>query len=158
MKNRMQDLDFEQTTIIDAVQDYEFTRRAVQRFRQVVSLDGFEDEDAEVIFNYLYREMELVSEPVTAKASVGWEQGGEAILEEVKITSFFLRRFSADIACDNSDALFDYINGQPLLVVMEDGTEIELMYGPHYYALTPIALEQVAYVRLADGTKLEAPQ
>lgn len=61
MKNRMQDLDFEQTTIIDAVQDYEFTRRAVQRFRQVVSLDGFEDEDAEVIFNYLYREMELVS-------------------------------------------------------------------------------------------------
>ena len=105
-----------------------------------------------------YREMELVSEPVTAKASVGWEQGGEDILEEVKITSFVLRRFSADIACDNSDALFDYINGQPLLVVMEDGTEIELLYGPHYYALTPIDLDQVAYVRLADGTKLEAPQ
>ena len=104
------------------------------------------------------REMELVSEPVTAKASVGWEQGGEDILEEVKITSFVLRRFSADIVCDNPDALFDYINGQPLLVVMEDGTEIELLYGPHYYALTPIALDQVAYVRLADGTKLEAPQ
>lgn len=61
MKNRIQDLDFEQTTIIDSVQDFEFTRRAVQRFRQVVSLEGFEDEDAEVIFNYLYREMELVS-------------------------------------------------------------------------------------------------
>lgn len=61
MKNRMQDLDFEQTMILDSVKDYEFTRRAVQRFRQVVSLEDFEDEDAEVIFNYLYKEMELVS-------------------------------------------------------------------------------------------------
>ena len=41
--------------------DFEFTRRAAQRFRQVVSLDGFEDEDADVIFHYLYKEMELVS-------------------------------------------------------------------------------------------------
>ena len=61
MKNRMQDLDFEQTVAFDKVQDYEFTRRAAQRFRQVVSLDSFEDEDADVIFHYLYKEMELVS-------------------------------------------------------------------------------------------------
>lgn len=60
MKNRMQDLDFEQTTAFDSVEEFEFTRRAVQKFRQVISLEGFE-EDAEVIFNYLYREMELVS-------------------------------------------------------------------------------------------------
>ena len=50
MKNRMQDLDFEQTVAFDKVQDYEFTRRAAQRFRQVVSLDSFEDEDADVFF------------------------------------------------------------------------------------------------------------
>lgn len=61
MKNRMQDLDFEQTVAFDAVKDYEFTRRAAQRFRQVVSLEDFEDEDADVIFHYLYKEMELVS-------------------------------------------------------------------------------------------------
>ena len=61
MKNRMQDLDFEQTEIFDKVQDYEFTRKAVQKFRQVVSLDTFEDEDADVIFHYLYKEMTLVS-------------------------------------------------------------------------------------------------
>lgn len=61
MKNRMQDLDFEQTVAFDTVKDFEFTRRAAQRFRQVVSLDGFEDEDADVIFHYLYKEMELVS-------------------------------------------------------------------------------------------------
>ena len=55
MKNRMQDLDFEQTVAFDTVEDFEFTRRAAQRFRQVVSLDGFEDEDADVIFHYLYK-------------------------------------------------------------------------------------------------------
>ena len=49
MKNRMQDLDFEQNVAFDKVQEYEFTRRAAQRFRQVVSLDSFEDEDADVI-------------------------------------------------------------------------------------------------------------
>ena len=60
MKNRMQDLDFEQSTAFDSVEEFEFTRKAVQKFRQVVNLEGFE-EDAEVIFHYLYREMELVS-------------------------------------------------------------------------------------------------
>ena len=61
MKNRMQDLDFEQNVAFDRVEEHEFTRRAAQRFRQVVSLDTFEDEDADVIFHYLYKEMELVS-------------------------------------------------------------------------------------------------
>lgn len=61
MRNRMQDLDFEQTVAFDRVEEFEFTRKAAQKFRQVVSLEGFEDEDAEVIFHYLYKEMELVS-------------------------------------------------------------------------------------------------
>lgn len=61
MKNRMQDLDFEQTVAFDSVEDFEFTRKAAQKFRQVVSLDDFEDADADVIFHYLYKEMELVS-------------------------------------------------------------------------------------------------
>ena len=53
MKNRMQDLDFEQTVAFDSVKDFEFTRKAAQRFRQVVSLDGFEDEDADVFIIYI---------------------------------------------------------------------------------------------------------
>lgn len=61
MKNRMNELDFEQTVAFDSVKDFEFTKKATQKFRQVVSLDTFEDEDADVIFNYLYKEMELVS-------------------------------------------------------------------------------------------------
>ena len=61
MKNRMDELDFEQTDIEGLGQDFEFTKKATQRFRQVVSLESFEDEDANVIFHYLYKEMELVS-------------------------------------------------------------------------------------------------
>ena len=61
MKNRMQDLDFEQAVAFDSVQEFEFTRKAARRFREVVSLDDFEDEDADVIFHYLYKEMELIS-------------------------------------------------------------------------------------------------
>ncbi len=57
----MNELDFEQTVAFDSVKDFEFTKKATQKFRQVVSLDTFEDEDADVIFNYLYKEMELVS-------------------------------------------------------------------------------------------------
>ena len=54
MRNRMQDLDFEQTVAFDSVKDFEFTRKAAQKFRQIVSLDSFEDEDADVIFHYHY--------------------------------------------------------------------------------------------------------
>lgn len=61
MKNRMDELDFEQTDMEGSAQDFEFTKKATQRFRQVVSLESFEDEDANVIFHYLYKEMELVS-------------------------------------------------------------------------------------------------
>lgn len=89
MKNRMQDLDFEQTVKFDSVQDYEFTRKAAQRFRQVVSLDAFEDEDADVIFNYLYREMELVSFGDHLKRYI-YERAGleEQPFHEVKLETY----------------------------------------------------------------------
>ena len=38
MRNRMQDLDFEQTVAFDSVKDFEFTRKAAQKFRQVVRM------------------------------------------------------------------------------------------------------------------------
>ena len=58
----MQDLDFEQTVAFDSVKDFEFTRKAAQRFRQVVSLDGFEDEDADVIFNTVKENIPLLKD------------------------------------------------------------------------------------------------
>ena len=53
----MRDLDFEQTVAFDAVEDFEFTRKAAQKFRPVVSLDSFEDEDADVIFHERYKDV-----------------------------------------------------------------------------------------------------
>ena len=35
MKNRMQDLDFEQTVAFDSVKDFEFTRKAAQRMQML---------------------------------------------------------------------------------------------------------------------------
>ena len=61
MINQMDELDFEQTELGGDIQDFEFTRRAAQKFREIVNLETFEEEDANVIFNYLYKEMELVS-------------------------------------------------------------------------------------------------
>ena len=43
------------------------------------------------------------------------------------------------------------------MVVMKDGKEIQLLNGPHYFALAPIDLDQVAHVILPDGTKLNMP-
>lgn len=60
MENLWRDLRFEQT-VRNPAQDFEFTRRAYENFRHVVRLEEFEDQDAEVIFQYLYQKMELVS-------------------------------------------------------------------------------------------------
>lgn len=105
-----------------------------------------------------YREIQLTPEPVSVKGSVGWKPDGTDVLEEVQITSFVLRRYGADIVCDNENACFDFINGQSLTVVMKDGTEILLLSGSHYFALAPIDLDQVDHVRLPDGTKLNVPE
>ena len=83
MGNRMQDLDFKQAAAFESVQDFEFTRKAAQRFREVVSLDSFEEEDAEVIFHYLYKEMELVSFGDYLKRYVYERAGLEEAFHEV---------------------------------------------------------------------------
>ncbi|MBQ1492381.1 MAG: hypothetical protein IIZ39_10515, partial [Blautia sp.] len=88
MKNRMQDLDFEQTVAFDSVQEFEFTRRAAQRFRQVVSLESFEDEDADVIFRYLKNEMELVSFGDHLKRYIYERAGLEEPFAEVPIETY----------------------------------------------------------------------
>lgn len=60
MENLWKDLQFEKT-VRNPIQDFEYTRRAYENFQQVVNLEEFKDQDAEVIFRYLYQKMELVS-------------------------------------------------------------------------------------------------
>ena len=60
MGSLWQDLDFERT-VQNTVRDFEFTKRAYKDFYHVVNLDEFEDQDAQVIFQYLYKKMGMVS-------------------------------------------------------------------------------------------------
>ena len=60
MGNLWQDLNFERT-VQNTVRDFEFTKRAYKDFYHVVNLDEFEDQDAQVIFQYLYKKMGMVS-------------------------------------------------------------------------------------------------
>lgn len=103
-----------------------------------------------------FREIELITQPITAKACVGWKPDGTDVLEETQITSCILRKYSMDIECDLDNASFSF-TGKTVQVIMKDGTAIELLENSHYSALAPIDLEQVDHILLPDGTKLTIP-
>jgi len=116
-----------------------------------------------------YREVELLSEPIQAKACTGWTMTGEDVLDEFTVTSFKLRKFSTDIEWervsenykDAENQYHDYadffgwvddISYRSAYIAMKDGTEVDL---PFYDDV--IDLDQVAFVALADGTILPMP-
>lgn len=112
-----------------------------------------------------YREIELLSEPVKAKACIGWKADGTDVLEEFTVTSFKLRKFSSGITWDlipdyhgemnfGSSADFYSWRDHHTYAVMKDGTQIEMFEDRNY---EPVDLDQVDHVALADGTKLEIP-
>lgn len=109
-----------------------------------------------------FREIELITEPVTTSAVIGWRDDNSDVTKEVTITSFTLRSLSATIICDYDTGAPDFTNrtDKLLYVVMKDGSRIELQSSSgsigtqSFDALTPIILDDVDYVLLADGTKL----
>lgn len=108
-----------------------------------------------------YTEKELIQNPINVGVSVGWKPDGSDVVEDVTVTSFKLRKFSATIEHNGEDGTdFSYLNGQPLFVVMKDGSQIQLCYTSSsvYEADTPIDLDNVARIAFADGTKLNVPE
>lgn len=117
-----------------------------------------------------FRELEVLTKPVTAQAFVGsygdvGSDSFENIYEDVKITSFVLRTLSASIYSDNDLAFsftgYDYTRGEDhtVHVVMKDGTRIDLEGGSnrnmqYLIAESPIVLDEVDYIEFSDGTKL----
>lgn len=103
-----------------------------------------------------YREMELVTEPIAAKGSIGWKDDGTAVLEDYTITSFVLRKYSSAIAyLEKEESIspdFYVYNGKWMYAMMKDGRKIEMM-GYHDEAMD---LTQVAYIAFPDGTTLQA--
>lgn len=101
-----------------------------------------------------YREIELLSQPIKAKASTGWGADGADRVEELEITSFILRRFSVELTCENENADFFMIDGKFSYAVMKDGSRVDIM---NQQFAEPVDLDQVDYILLADGTKLPVP-
>ena len=103
----------------------------------------FEDSD--------FREIELLSQPITAKAVVGWDMEGNDVIEAFEVTSVKLRSLSIDLVCENQNADFFSFTGIRSYAVMKDGSKVEIM---NKVFVEPIDLDQVDHILLADGTKL----
>jgi len=102
-----------------------------------------------------YREIELIREPITTKASTGWRPDGTDVLEDVTVTSFVLRRLSATLVTDREGyAQIGYNASNEIYAVMNDGKKIALSGVAFLEPERAIDLDQVAYVLLPDGTKL----
>lgn len=112
---------------------------------------SFDDENGD------YRELELVSDPITMEASVGWDTTGKDAPESFRVTSVKLRSQSISLSADVGEktyADFFFLNGNGTYVVMQDGTQVEVM---NQALRQPIDPEQADYVLFADGTKLTVP-
>lgn len=112
---------------------------------------SFDDENGD------YRELELVSDPITMEASVGWDATGKDAPESFRVTSVKLRSQSISLTADVGEktyADFFFLNGNGTYVVMQDGTQVEVM---NQAFRQPIDPEQADYVLFADGTKLTVP-
>lgn len=101
-----------------------------------------------------FREIELLSQPITASACTGWRLDGTDVIEERTITSMKLRSHSIDLTCEETSADFFCFTGKHAYVVMKDGSQVEFTSGSFSQ---PVDLDQVACVILADGTKLPVP-
>ena len=104
-----------------------------------------------------YREIELLSEPITLKASTGWGEDGTDRLEAFPVTSVKLRSQSISLTADTGEktyADFFCFNGTIACVVMKDGSRVDIL---NQCLEKPIDLDQADYVLLPGDTKLPVP-
>lgn len=100
------------------------------------------------------RQIELLTQPITAQASIGWGIDGTDALEELELTSLKIRSMGISETSGEQNGDFFCFNGQCSYVVMKDGTKVKFLYGRFD---EPIDLDQVAYVQLADQTIIPMP-
>lgn len=107
-----------------------------------------------------FREIEIVlDEPVVASTVVGVHQTEDGHYEDayrdVTITSVVLRSMGMTVNVLESE--FAYT--EECFAVMKDGSSIELIpyWAKYYFSETPIVLDDVDHILLADGTKIMVP-
>ena len=101
------------------------------------------------------RQIELLSEPITAKACTGWKMDGTDVIEEREITSLKLHSLGIDLTSETSSDDFFCFTGQFSYIGMKDGTRMEFLSGEFHNKC--IDLDEVAYVQLADKTIIPMP-
>lgn len=155
--------------------DYMLEPEEVERIHQVeVLTDGLWEFTVSFADTQI-RTLELISEPIYAEALASVKIETDTLftdrkneIRDVKVTSFKLTALGASITCDYEEdvasALFEYQNlygyeDRYIFVVMKDGTQIPLHsnQSDNLIAESPIVLEEVDHVLLADGTKIMAP-
>ncbi len=103
-------------------------------------------------------EMELVKTPVAVRVGMGWNGKGEEVFKEVKILSFVLRSFSAQVRIDDETFAPDL---HDIFVVMKDGSKVSLDSEggspgqQDFRAELPILLEEVDYVLLPNSARIQ---
>ena len=100
------------------------------------------------------REIELLTQPITAKSRVGYKIDGTDVFEDLQITSIKLRSLGIALTSENENAVFFCFTGQPSYIVMMDGSALEYWSGDFDQ---PVDLDQVAYLQLADKTIVPMP-
>lgn len=103
------------------------------------------------------RQIELLTEPITAKACVGWKMDGTDVLEDLEVTSITLRALGIRLTHEDVEGSPDFFcwTGVTSRIVMQDGSHMEFTGGSGFEK--PIDLDQVAYIQLADKTILPMP-
>lgn len=104
--------------------------------------------------------LELITEPVTVEVHTAFNVDG---IDLVKITSCELSPLSATIRTDTDYPPNFTAGDQKIYAVMNDSSRIALLSNwgvggtQHFSAESPIVLDEVDHVLLADGTKLMVP-
>lgn len=130
-----------------------------QLYPEIVLAEG--DWNFEICFeNPDIQEKELIQTPVSARVCMGWNDNGENVYEDVEITSFVLRSFSAEVCTNNATFAPDFTSEEDIFVVMKDGTKVRLLSEggapgeQDFRAELPILLDEVDYVLLPNSTKI----
>lgn len=100
------------------------------------------------------REVELLTEPITAKACTGWMLDGRDVIKDCILTSVKLRSMGIELTTEGPGG--DYLSwtGVRSHIVMKDGSQVDIGW-EHFD--THIDLDQVAYLQLADNTIIPMP-
>jgi len=103
------------------------------------------------------RQIELLSEPITAKACTGWKMDGTDVIEDLEVTSIKLRALGIQLIHEDVEGSPDFFcwTGVQSRIVMQDGSHMDFTGGSGFEK--PIDLDEVAYIQLADKTIIPMP-